>query len=187
MLKIIENLCTWVFTCPVPNHLQNFENKHSYMTNEDTEHQRGRYLSRAISTRYWWAKICFLDSQILKLPNFQVDLTVILANCILPNVRLSLRESIKVKREPFIFHALNWDEWISSKTENLGHRGDGLWVSPFILVTLKVNELSSKENVRIGRALILTHEWWGNLSGDEKNDSIPLIINKSWSFYLTLI
>lgn len=48
MLKFIENLYTWVFTHPVPNHLQNFESKHSYMTNEDTEHQRGRYLSRAI-------------------------------------------------------------------------------------------------------------------------------------------
>lgn len=102
------------------------------------------------------AETCSLDSLILKSPNFQLYLAIILINNlngILPNIRFSLWESAGVLRKSFKFHAPDSDEWISSETETLNHRVDGLWVSPSILLTPMVSEPSSKETRGVRKVL----------------------------------
>lgn len=136
--------------------------RHSHVMDEETEHQRGSYLSRVTQVVGGRAETCSLDSLILKSPNFQLEFAVILINNlngILLNIRFSLWESIRVLRKPFIFHALDSDEWISSET--LNHRADGLWISPSILLTPKVSEPSSKETGRVRRVLVLIHQGLG--------------------------
>lgn len=91
------------------------------MRDEETEHHRGRYLSRDTQLVGGGAKICSQESLILQSPNFQVDFIVILdenLNHILANIGFSLWESMGVLRKSFIFHALDSDDEFLVKLRN---------------------------------------------------------------------